>query len=270
MSNKNNTIAKVILENYKPLVQRKHGQRVNSWPILSGYNVINGMFKDYVICIFKHSGISGMVSTSVVEFNEFNLGSNYIDNNNIDAVRETIRKSFNLDRMDSVFIAEKARGNFEQELNKLLEYHEIIMGVRKMKIFLSHKGADKNIVRDYKTLLTTLGFDVWLDEDSMPAGSALHRSIQQGFKDSCAAIFFITENYIDEDYLGMEVNYAIEEKLVKKDKFSIITLVLEKNGKAIVPELLKPYVWKNPKNDIIAMNEILKALPIKVGMIMYK
>lgn len=270
MSNKNKEISQVVLENYKPLVQRKYGTRSNTWPILSGFNIINGEFHGYIICIFKHTGVSGVVASSVVEFDKFSLGSDYIDRNNIESVRESIRKAFNLDRMDSVIIAEKNSSNFNEELDKLLQYHEIIMGEVKMKIFLSHKGADKSIVRDYKKLLTTLGFDVWLDEDSMHAGSALHRSIQQGFKDSCAAIFFVTENYLDEDYLEMEINYAIEEKRLKKERFSLITLVFGNNENVTVPELLKPYVWKNPKNDIIAMYEILKSLPIKVGTVTYK
>ncbi|WP_287824867.1 toll/interleukin-1 receptor domain-containing protein [Clostridium sp.] len=81
-----------------------------------------------------------------------------------------------------------------------------------MKIFLSHKGIDKTRVRDFKNTLELIGFEPWLDEDAMNAGVELERGIRRGFTDSCAAIFFVTPNFVDEDYLSSEVNYAIAEK----------------------------------------------------------
>ena len=59
----------------------------------------------------------------------------------------------------------------------------------------------------------------------MDAGSELERAILQGFKDSCAAVFFVTPSFQDEAYLATEVNYAIQEKREKGDRFSIVTLV---------------------------------------------
>ena len=75
---------------------------------------------------------------------------------------------------------------------------EEIMESKPKKIFLSHKGIDKPIVRDYKKTLEILGYEAWLDEDSLVAGKELERGLLQGFKESCAAIFFITSNFIDE------------------------------------------------------------------------
>lgn len=54
------------------------------------------------------------------------------------------------------------------------------------KVFLSHKSADKDIVRRYKAALTSVGIDAWLDEDAMPAGTELERELLKGFEDSCA------------------------------------------------------------------------------------
>jgi hypothetical protein len=51
----------------------------------------------------------------------------------------------------------------------------------------------------------------------------------------------------------------------------IITLVFEKTGiKGTVPELLEPYVWKEPKTDLEALREVIKALPLQIGNINYK
>jgi len=145
------------------------------------------------------------------------------------------------------------------------------MGIVPMRIFLSHKGADKPLVREFKTTLELLGFSPWLDEDAMSAGSELERSILQGFADSCAAIFFVTPSYKDENFLATEVDYAIQEKRKKGDRFSIITLVFhEGDQKGTVPELLHRYVWKQPANNLEALREILKALPIQSGDVYWK
>lgn len=81
---------------------------------------------------------------------------------------------------------------------------------RNRKIFLSHKGVDKPVTREYFRVLKTLGFDPWLDEDAMVAGTPLERGILDGFEQSCAAVFFVTPSFQDENYLATEVNYAIE------------------------------------------------------------
>lgn len=263
--------SEIIKDKYGEIVRNKYPQREYSWPILSGCDILNGEYGDYIICIFKHTGNRAMVSSNVIKFDNLLLDHIIIDERNIDSVREKIKNDFHLSNMDSVVILSMSGANLQSELTKLLETHEIVMGVVKMKVFLSHKGADKEKIRLYKRTLEVLGFDVWLDEDAMPAGTALHRGILQGFKDSCAAIFFITPNYVDEGFLESEVNYAMAEKMRRKDKFSIITLVFEDDGKkGQVPELLKTYVWKTPSNDLEALQEIVKALPIKLGGPQYK
>lgn len=140
------------------------------------------------------------------------------------------------------------------------------------RIFLSHKGVDKPIVRQYFSVLRTIGFDVWLDEDAMVAGVPLERALLQGMKDSCAAVFFLTTNYADENYLATEINYAIAEKRKRGDLFSIIALLLVDDGgnRPRVPDLLQQFVWKEPTGPLQAIEEILKALPIAVNEISLK
>lgn len=137
------------------------------------------------------------------------------------------------------------------------------------KVFLSHKGIDKPIVRKYFQLLKCLGFEPWLDEDAMVAGVPLERALLEGMKKSCAAIFFVTSNYEDESYLATEVNYAMSEKRSKGSRFSIIVLVMP-SSKENVPELLKQYVWKEPECDLEAMKEIIRALPIQLSLLEWK
>ncbi len=128
------------------------------------------------------------------------------------------------------------------------------------------------MVRRFHEVLETLGFEPWLDEEAMPAGTERDRGILQGFKKSCAAIFFITPNFKDESFIRNEINYAIDEKTQKSDSFSIITLVFsdEHGNKGSVPDLLHTYIWKEPKTEMEALIEIIKALPIKLGAIDWK
>ena len=137
------------------------------------------------------------------------------------------------------------------------------------RIFLSHKGVDKSVVRTYHRMLTELGFNPWLGEEAMIAGTNLERALLQGMKDSCAAIFFVTANYRDEGYLATEVDYAVAEKRRKDERFAIITLVLG-GGRIEIPGLLKTYVWKTPRYDFEALQEILKALPIRLPSPIWK
>lgn len=265
------TASEIINEEYSKIIKAKYPILADRWPILAGYNIINGEFKDYIIIIFKDTGIKNVMASSVAEFNSVTLGITDINDGNIEALKLKLIKDYGLMPRDSVVILKKDVSNLGLELYILLQKHELVMGVVGMKVFLSHKGIDKKKVRDFKNTLELIGFEPWLDEDAMNAGVQLERGIMQGFKDSCAAVFFVTPNFVDEDYLSSEVDYAIAEKRKKKEKFSIITLVFEDNNvKGTVPELLKPYVWKEPKTDLEAVREIIKALPLQIGNITYK
>lgn len=136
------------------------------------------------------------------------------------------------------------------------------------RIFLSHKTVDKPIVYRYFHALKEIGFDPWLDESDMPVGSNVERSIFEGFEHSCAAVFFITENFVDEKYLAAEVDYAIIQKRQKNKKFSIITL--RYSDAAPVPKLLTPYVYRDIENDLQGFYEIVRALPLELGPVRWK
>lgn len=137
------------------------------------------------------------------------------------------------------------------------------------KVFLSHKGVDKERVIDFKKALDLVGYDPWLDEDAMPAGTPLERGLLQGMQASCGVVFFITPSFKDEGYLETEINYAIQEKRRKGDKFAIITLqfVDDDGNVGEIPDLLKTYVWKKPKSSLEALREIVRALPVLPGTV---
>ncbi len=138
-----------------------------------------------------------------------------------------------------------------------------LLGRSEGKIFLSHKSVDKPLVYRYYQPLKVLGFDPWLDESNMPVGSNLERELLRGFQESCAAVFFITANFVDEKYLATEVDYAIMQKRAKGNKFAIITL--RYTDASPVPGLLMPYIYKDIANDLEGFHSLLRALPIELG-----
>ena len=63
---------------------------------------------------------------------------------------------------------------------------------------------------------------------------------------------------------------SLSQKREKGNRFSIITLVLSNGTESEIPELLKSYVWKAPSNNLEAIREIVKALPLTTGMPFFK
>jgi len=256
-----------ILQAYSALVRTKHPDSQHYWPVISGHNVKIGQYNDYYVLFFKHTANPGMKSSAGIgQISPSLIGAESINQSNVKTVRGRLESHFGAKPSDCVFLIKQDMSNLQSELDAALQKHEYALGLTPMKVFLSHKGVDKPKIREFKETLALLGFDPWLDEDAMHAGVELERAIAQGFKDSCAAVFFVTPNYVDEQYLATEVNYAIAEKRKKGAKFSIITLVYEVDGrKGQVPDLLAPYVWKEPRNDLEGIRELIRALPVKVG-----
>lgn len=140
--------------------------------------------------------------------------------------------------------------------------------IKEIKIFLSHKSVDKPLVYRYYHALKQVGFDPWLDDPNLAAGANLERELFRGFQESCAAVFFITENFKDEKYLASEVDYAVMQKRAKEKKFAIITL--RYSNAAPVPGLLTPYIYKDVENDLQGFHELLRALPLELGPARWK
>lgn len=149
-----------------------------------------------------------------------------------------------------------------------LSREEVVLS-QQSRIFLSHKRVNKAMVQRFYDVLNTLGFEPWLDDEDMVAGENLHRGMQAGMHSSCAAVFFITPEFLDEKYLRHEIDLAMREKTERGDRFSIITLSLanERGERGNVPDILRAYIFKEPATELEALREILRALPVRVGKV---
>jgi hypothetical protein len=145
---------------------------------------------------------------------------------------------------------------------------KLTMNTHPPRIFLSHKSVNKPRVRELKAVLNELGFEAWLDDDSMTAGVELTASIIEGIESSCAAVFFVTPEFTDEGFIGKEIAHAVDCKRRKGNDFAIIALIW---GEATsVPASLQDYVCKRVTSEFEALREILRALPVRVGSAVWK
>ncbi|HFC6395597.1 TPA: toll/interleukin-1 receptor domain-containing protein [Neisseria polysaccharea] len=260
---------------YKIYVESYFPDLVEYWPVIAGTHYKIGNFDKYYVVVLIDQGPTSFIQTLGIGNIKLNL--NEIDRTNPNMIRKELFSLLNLKKRDAIFLFDNTNNysnwnaDLERDLKENFLQHKMVMNMEPMKIFLSHKSINKDKVRNFKTILELLGFSPWLDEEAMSAGANLERSLHSGMVDSCAAIFFITPDYKDEKYLATEIDYAISRKR-QDEKFSIITLVFsDENGeKGVVPNLLQPYVWKEPVNDLLALAEILKALPLEVGDIRFK
>ena len=271
MTQRDRPVNEQILDQYRALVQKEFPVYATSWPLLSGHNAKAATFGDWLVVLFLHTGDPVMTSYSGMgELPQAIVGEASLTSSNREIVRERIERHYQLKPRDAVILVAPG-GQLGAELPLMLKRHEHAMGLLPMKIFLSHKGTDKALARRYHSILRELGFDPWLDEDAMSAGTELERGILLGFRESCAAVFFVTPNFADENFLATEVDYAIAEKRSKLEKFSIITLVFEHSEKrGVVPDLLRRYVWKEPSDELTGLREILRALPVRVGDVRWR
>lgn len=150
-------------------------------------------------------------------------------------------------------------------------YQETLEMEKPKEIFLSHKSADKGLVREVGRTLAAIGFSPWLDEDKMKAGANLERSIREGFVTSCAAVFFVTPSFSDEGYLATEIDYALAEMRAKGDRFAIITLLLRGVDGSVgtVPAMIQQYVWKSVE-PVEVVRTIVEALPVKMEQVVWR
>lgn len=250
---------------YYNFVREKYPAHASQWPLVSGYghSVDIGFIGTTSVLIFKNDSGSMRTSSGLGDISQ-RFGIDRITEQNKESVRSKITERYDLHRRGAVVFLDDAI-DLSGELKMLLDKHAVAIGIFPMKIFLSHKGANKELVRQFDRLLRTIGYDTWLDEDSMTAGVNLHRGIADGFAQSCAAVFFLTKDFKDESYLENEIDLAMARHNEDGEKFKIITLVLD--AEATVPTLLKRFLWKSPDNSLDAVREIIRALPIELGSV---
>ena len=105
----------------------------------------------------------GELSPDILQVDDLNAA-------NLNGARRVLEKHFDVKPKDAVVFIQPDGTVSPNEYELMLRRHEDAMGISPKMIFLSHKGADKTLVRSFKDTLQLLGFEPWLDEDAMVAG----------------------------------------------------------------------------------------------------
>jgi hypothetical protein len=103
-----------------------------------------------------------------------------------------------------------------------------------MKIFLSHSGRDKPLVREIIKYLPN-SIQTWLDEDNLPLGTEISKELKNAItNNSDLIVLFISQEAINSSWVKKELEWAIEREKTLGYTF-IFPIVLDENS------------WKNIK-----------------------
>jgi len=163
---------------YRALVVRTH-PTVGGWPIATGCNLVQARYGAALVVHLVHTGHTGMHTVSAMsQLNRDQIGVDVVTASNRATVLARMEILFRPHPKDMILVFENVFENpldpasrynipwaqIDAQLQEALVKHEHVMGLRPMKIFLSHKGTDKPRIRNYHETLKLLGFDPWLDE----------------------------------------------------------------------------------------------------------
>lgn len=115
-------------------------------------------------------------------------------------------------------------------------------------IFLSHSSKDKSIARSLYRRLTSDGYSVWFDEESLIAGQNWELEINKAISQSDVVIVCLSKNAMTKDgYLHREIRIALDIAYEKPEgKIFLIPIKLDECD---VPTRLTHLHWVNLYED---------------------
>jgi len=175
----------VIMNLYKKEIIKRYPVLFSYWPLLGGYNVISGNFSYYKIMAFIETNNPDRLFCDTKNFSSKDTGERIITKDILEKVRISLHKNLSLNNRSYVMLLQKDYKNLTDEINRMLNYHELVVGIKNRKIFLSEIGLDNKIALEYKILLESIGFETWMSESDLYNNG--HVSFADGLKNSCAA-----------------------------------------------------------------------------------
>jgi hypothetical protein len=94
-----------LLRDYQQDVQRRHPAHVETWPLLNGWDFLQGTYKDWTIVVVQDAGFSSMCKqTGIGELSQSTVGVATITEENREAVRRRLEKHFNIGKRDAIIL----------------------------------------------------------------------------------------------------------------------------------------------------------------------
>lgn len=132
-----------ILRAYQALVATKHGAAVQSWPLLNGWKLVQGSFHGWTVAFLQDDPFSMATRlSSLGEMEDAVVGCPSLNARSIEEGRRRLEAYFSAGGRDAMLLI-PPDGNINAELGYMMHRHEQAQCLTPMKVFLSHKGADK-------------------------------------------------------------------------------------------------------------------------------
>ena len=160
------SVSSEIVDVYRTIVRQLHPTRAGGWPIVSGHDALVGGFRGWLVLCLRHTGWQGIHEESDVgDLSPDILQVDDLNPANLSGARRVLEKHFDVKSKDAVVFIQPDGTVSQNEYELMLQRHEDAMGISPKMIFLSHKGADKTLVRSFKDTLGLLGFEPWLETE---------------------------------------------------------------------------------------------------------
>jgi hypothetical protein len=111
-----------------------------------------------------------------------------------------------------------------------------------LRAFLCHSSSDKSSVRRLFDRLLADGFDPWLDEKKLVAGTRWESGIKKAVRESDVVVILISRGSVTkEGYLQKEIRFALDVAQEKPEE--MIFLIPVRLEECSVPERLRDWQW---------------------------
>lgn len=131
---------------------------------------------------------------------------------------------------------------------------------RPRTVFISYASADRDLADEIRRELTQAGIHVWSPEDEIPVGASLRQGIEEGLRDSDAAVIVLSTAAEVAPWTGMELAALIAAGASRGHPR--LVPVLADQG-AEVPPLLADLVYADasrPERRDAAVADVVRAV----------
>ena len=94
------------------------------------------------------------------------------------------------------------------------------------KLFISHSSQDDAFVRELRQMLADHGLHGWIDSRELRGGDPLWPTIREAIDDAEAYAVIVSTESLQSQWVGMELNHALERKRRGGAEFPVIPLSL--------------------------------------------
>ena len=129
-----------------------------------------------------------------------------------------------------------------------------------MKIFISYSKSDKSFARKLRRDLNSLGYDVWMDEKSIPVGGSISPSIQKGISESEFVILVISPDALSSGWVEAEWN-AVYSNQISQRKIKLLPMLRKET---FLPEFLANLLYADAnENYATALAKVIQSIERK-------